>query len=200
MSVIWPRAVVSLIVVLLVALAWGDANEYLRYSRAALERGEMWRLLSGHWVHLNGAHCALNVAALLTIMWVLGRCLVLWVWLAAAVFLCFFISACLYFFSPYVMWYVGFSGVLHGLLMLGLVAGIKDKRDTVFIVVIGLLIVKVVWEQLPGFDADQLERLIDGRVVVDAHLYGTIGGALLSGVFVLFSWSVGRNRIKPVTR
>jgi len=43
----------------------------LRYERAAIAGGEVWRLVSCHFVHLGWAHCLLNVggvAALATIL------------------------------------------------------------------------------------------------------------------------------------
>ncbi len=176
-SVIWPRVAVSIIFLLLIVFALFDANDALRYSRVGLEQGEYWRLVTGHWVHLNGAHCLLNLAALAIMVWVLGVALPVLTWIYTGVFLCLFISLCLYFFSPAVMWYVGFSGVLHGLFFIGTVSCIRSSRDFVFILVSMLLIGKVVWEQMAGFDANHLQAIIRGRVVADAHLYGVVGGS-----------------------
>ena len=39
------------------------AARLLEYDRAAILRGELWRLLTGHWTHLSLDHLALDVAA-----------------------------------------------------------------------------------------------------------------------------------------
>src|SRR3569623_2737413 len=49
---------------LLIALAGPDASVALRYERAAILDGEMWRLVSGHLVHLGWSRLVLNLAGL----------------------------------------------------------------------------------------------------------------------------------------
>ena len=50
----------------------GEAGfEALSYQRDRITSGALWRLLSGHWVHLGWAHLLLNLAGL---PWY-GRCL-----------------------------------------------------------------------------------------------------------------------------
>ena len=49
---------------------------------------------------------------------------------------------------------------------------------------------RLVWEQLPGYDVDYLRAWINGRVYVNAHLYGALSGALLATILLL----AGRRR------
>ena len=52
----------------------GDATrEALAYERTALGSGELWRLVSGHFVHLGWSHMALNLAGLALVAWLVGH-------------------------------------------------------------------------------------------------------------------------------
>ena len=73
-----------------------------------------------------------------------------------------------------VQWYVGSSGVLHGLMAAGAFAHLR-RREPDGWVLLGLLVAKLVWEQRVG-----PLPLAGGVVVVDAHLYGVIGGAAVA--------------------
>src|SRR5690348_170160 len=56
---------------LLLPVLAGDAGrEALRYDRLGLAHGELWRLLTGHLVHLSFEHAALNSLGLV-LMWAL---------------------------------------------------------------------------------------------------------------------------------
>ena len=70
-------------------------------------------------------------------------------------------------FSPEVIWYVGLSGILHGLL-----AAIAWQRYPILLV---LLMVKLGLEQLYG-GLPATANLTGGAVIVDAHLYGAVIG------------------------
>ena len=45
-------------------------RELLRFDRGGIAAGELWRLLTGHFVHLGVSHTLLNLAGLL-LVWVL---------------------------------------------------------------------------------------------------------------------------------
>jgi rhomboid family GlyGly-CTERM serine protease len=153
-----------------------------------LERGlalaEPWRLASGQLMHLSWMHMLMNLAGL-GIVWALfGRDLQARQW-AAAIFACGAgVNLGLLGFSPDLDWYVGFSGILHGLLAAALLVRIF-RRPTVLtaLVLIGLA-AKLAWEQLGGGEADTA-HLIGGTVVVDAHFYGALAGAAWGGFLIL---------------
>ncbi|MDH5323713.1 MAG: rhomboid family intramembrane serine protease, partial [Gammaproteobacteria bacterium] len=85
--------------------------------------------------------------------------------------------------QPQLSWYVGLSGLLHGLLAAGTVSGIRHRQVECSIIA-AFLLGKLVYEQLfgalPGSEASS-----GGNVVVAAHLYGTLGGALAGLLFAL---------------
>lgn len=168
----------------LVYLGGVTFTDGLRYSRDGLEQWQLWRLFSGHFVHLNFTHMVMNGVGFLLALLVVGKALGVLSWLACTVSIMLFIALSLFFLSTDVAWYVGFSGVLHGILALGLglnfVAG-----DRVHGVAFVLLLAKVIREQLPSFDVFHMLDTIGGAVVVQAHLYGVISGGFLALMVVL---------------
>jgi rhomboid family GlyGly-CTERM serine protease len=81
-----------------------------------------------------------------------------------------------WFLNPGLYWYVGMSGLLHGLLAAGIVARWKNF-DAETAILLLLLVAKISWEQFSG-PVPGSESTSGGPVVVDAHLYGAIGGVL----------------------
>jgi rhomboid family GlyGly-CTERM serine protease len=98
------------------------------------------------------------------------------VWIASIVA----VSAGLWVLEPHLVWYVGLSGVLHGLLAAGIIADFDHRAETWALALV--LAAKLGWEQfagpLPGSEATS-----GGAVIVNAHLYGATGG-VLAGILI----------------
>ncbi|MHC4547135.1 MAG: rhombosortase [Planctomycetota bacterium] len=145
----------------------------LRYEREAILDGEVWRCLTGHLVHAGWTHLGVNLFVAAVILAVLGRYLRP---LAAPLLICLAgVSGGLLAFAPGIAWYVGLSGVLHGLLGCGALRAGLRKRQRIWLAVVLLLAAKVAWEQIRGPHGG-LEDLIGARVVVAAHLAGLLSG------------------------
>jgi rhomboid family GlyGly-CTERM serine protease len=151
-----------------------NALFWLRYERAAVLDGEVWRLLTGHLVHLGWAHLAMNLAGLGLIWLLFGRVYSALQWTVLFVACALGISLGFMLFRPELVWYVGLSGVLHGLFVAGAVAGIFAGYRAEWLL-LGLLVLKLFWEQYFGPLAST-EQMIGGLVIVDAHLYGALIG------------------------
>nr|AQQ74500.1 hypothetical protein [uncultured bacterium] len=156
------------------AIGGFDALLWLRYERSAILRGEVWRLFTGHLVHLGWAHLALNLAGLGLIWLLFGRYYGVVQWIVIVVASAFGISLGFLYFHPELLWYVGLSGVLHGMFVAGAIGGILAGYRAEWLL-LALLVLKLFWEQHMGPMAET-ERMIGGLVVVDAHLYGAIVG------------------------
>jgi membrane associated rhomboid family serine protease len=78
-------------------------------------------------------------------------------------------------------WYLGLSGVLHGALAAGAIAWWRHETKALALTLTLILVAKLGWEQWHG----ALPLSGDMLVVVDAHLYGAIGGAIAAGVLWL---------------
>ena len=159
---------------LLLPVIAGDAGrEALRYDRTALAAGQEWRLLTAHFVHLDFDHAALNSLGLV-LMWALfARDYRPRQWLAILLGSIAAIDAGLWLRDSTVAWYVGSSGALHGIMAAGTLAHLR-RRDIDGWILAAFIVLKLAYEQsagaLPFTDSHS-------GVVVDAHLFGTLGGA-----------------------
>ena len=167
-------ALLIAVAVVLVPTAAGDSGRlWMRYDRQGLAHGQLWRLCSAHLVHLNWRHALLNAAAL-CLLWVLfaGEYTARrWFWIVGGALVG--IDAGLWFLRPQVEWYVGASGILHGVLAAGALAGYRHRRESGALLLL-LLIVKLVYEQSTGMSAVDSEL----PVLPDAHLFGVLGGLI----------------------
>ena len=180
-----PLLVLALAVLL---LAGDEPARALRYQRAAVLDGEWWRLLSAHLVHLGWAHLWLNLAGLLLVWLLFGPRLRPVAWLAVFLLSALGTGLGLFWFSPGLDWYVGLSGVLHGLFVAGALAECRFEPRMGGLLLV-LLAVKLAWEQFMGATPGTAE-MIGAAVVVDAHLYGAVSG----GLACAFLFVAGRRR------
>lgn len=172
-------------------LGASPATELLRYDRTAIAAGQWWRLLTAHIAHLGLHHAVLNALGLILLWALFARewsarqwALIIPVVIAA-------IDSGLWFRDPRITWYVGASGALHGIMAAGVLAYLRRSEPFGWIMA-GLLAAKLAYEQLEG------PLPLAGRgipVVVDAHLYGALGG--LAAAILLIS---ARARNAPTGR
>jgi rhomboid family GlyGly-CTERM serine protease len=162
------------------ALGGSGAQLQLRYERTGIAEGELWRLVTGHFTHLGMTHLILNIAGL-AVVWLLvgsGYSLLNWIFVIAASLAV--IDLCFWFLDPGLSWYVGMSGLLHALLVAGIVSRFRDAAGE-SLALAAIIAVKIAWEQLAG-PLPGSELSAGGPVVVNAHLYGVVAGILAAGV------------------
>jgi rhomboid family GlyGly-CTERM serine protease len=160
---------------------WG--RHWLSYDRAAIAHGEVWRLATGHLVHLGVSHLLLNLAGLLLVWFLVAACLTGLQWVLVLGIVIAGIDAGFWLLEPQLSWYVGLSGVLHGLLAAGIVAGLpKGGAETRILAV--LIVAKLVYEQIVG-PLPGSEATAGGNVIVAAHLYGAVTGVLTGGAILI---------------
>ena len=187
---------VGLLAVLVVLLFLGgeSARHFLRYERTAiLEVGEYWRLVTGHLVHGNAMHTALNLAGLALIAALFPKHYSLSGWLLVIGLSLIAIDLGFVWNEPQLEWYVGLSGLLHGALAAGAIAWWRYESRGLALALTAVLICKLGWEQSQG----ALPFSGDMRVIVDAHLYGACGG-VVAGVLI---WCVQQrwpSRARPL--
>lgn len=166
-------------IVLLLSL-WADTlNPYLRYEYSVPFSDAPWRWLSAHWVHLNTYHALLNIAGGLILAIWLGGLLPLWIWLVSIPLISAGICLCLILFQPGIHFYVGFSGVLHGLLVLGFTR-LYDINKLMGGLALAIIVAKLILEHWQPSVLATTEALIEGRVISIAHIYGAIMGLFLA--------------------
>jgi len=150
-------------------------RDALSYDRVALEAGQWWRVLSAHFAHLDAAHATLNGMGVV-LMWALfARDYSPLRWLAIYLFSSLCISLGLWLWDPGVTNYVGASGALHGVMTAGTLAHMR-RRDLDGWILATFIVVKLAYEQWAG----ALPFSSSGNTIVDAHLYGAVGGVALA--------------------
>jgi rhomboid family GlyGly-CTERM serine protease len=174
-SILCPL-LLTLLVLLAQALPPGS-QQSLEYRYLALEQGELWRLVSGHLVHLGWPHLQLNLLGLWLIWGLFLKQETAATCARLLLLCCIGVSVLMYLFSPEVAWYRGLSGVLHGLLVWALLRQWSSHPPS-HALLLGMLLLKLLWEQLSG-PLPGSEDLVSGRVIVESHLYGAVSGALL---------------------
>ncbi len=158
--------------------------DWLQYAKPEIETGQWWRLLTGNLIHLNWRHFAMNALALIVIYLLFPNLLK-----STGLFLVFLLSSLsvtlgLWMFNPSIYWYVGLSGALHGILMTLLILDFVASKNVLNIVLLILVIAKLVWENLMG-PLPGIESTAGGPVVVEAHFYGSLGGAIIATCFLI---------------
>jgi len=151
------------------------ARRVLSFDRGAIGAGQWWRLLSAHFVHVDLEHAVLNSLGLV-LMWALfARDYSPWRWAAIYCGSAIAVSLGLWFFNPELQWYVGASGALHGVMTAGTIAHLR-RRDLDGWILALFIVGKIAYEQSAG--ALPLAGTVN--TIVDAHLYGAIGGVVLA--------------------
>ena len=156
---------------MLPALCGPSLTAILRFERTSIAAGEAWRLLTGHLVHLDLQHALLNVIGL-CLLWTLfagffsaGEALFILLLSMASIDVGFWLL------DPSLQWYVGASGLLHGVMAAGTLQLLR-LRDRIAWPTLALFLAKLAWEQWQG----PLPLESTGPVIVNAHLYGAAGG------------------------
>jgi len=85
--------------------------------------------------------------------------------------------------TPNLGWYVGLSGVLHGMLAAGVIGVWADRRREA-VILATVLAAKLGWEALVG-PMPGSEATAGGAVITEAHLFGAIGGLVAALLFRL---------------
>ncbi|MBI2511875.1 MAG: rhombosortase [Opitutae bacterium] len=156
------------------ALAVAGAPTFFVYERAAILRGEWWRLWTGHWVHFSVSHAGWNLFALAVAAALLERLQPGWtlrfVALAAPA-----ISLGLLALTPTMTTYGGLSGLAGGVVTLLALAQLDAPARYArawWFGALALIVGKIAWESVAG--TPLFSRLEPGayRVSVAAHALG----------------------------
>lgn len=174
----------------LLALTEPLSSEWFAYNRLDISHLQFWRLITGHFLHTNLIHLLLNLAGL-GLLWALhGHYYQNKQYITVMLLLCLGTSAGIYVFSADLQWYVGLSGVLHGLFVLGAYFDIRHHLTSGWLLLLSVWI-KVLYEQFYGASQD-IAQLIDANVAIDAHLFGTLSGTVL----ILYFFTLHKKRLR----
>jgi rhomboid family GlyGly-CTERM serine protease len=171
-------AVLALVALLL--LGGTPVLAALRFEREHIAAGELWRLLSGHFVHLDVRHALADGAGLVLLWALFARALPVrdWGWVLLGSLVA--IDAGLWWLTPAIAWYAGISGLLHGVWAAGSAAG-TARRDPASVVLLLVLVLKLAWEDQHGASF----VLAGFAVITSVHLHGAVGALVVLAVLRL---------------
>ncbi|MGH8506227.1 MAG: rhombosortase [Stenotrophobium sp.] len=181
---VWATPLCLMALLLLLQLLGDTGREWLQYDRAQIVDGQWWRLLTGNFVHLGWWHLFLNEMGLAVLVLLCPQPLSPAVWVRRLLVLSIGLSLGLYFFVPRLGTYVGMSGVIHGLFVLGLVPQVL-KKDLIALGCLFYLLGKLGWEIYSGTPVSDA-REIGGAVVLQAHLFGALVACAYGLIFGAF--------------
>lgn len=171
-----PWGIVSVAAIALALGSSENASLLCEYSRAAIARGEVWRLWTSSFVHFSGSHLFWNllVVAIAGIWAELRAPRAVRAYLAVAPLV---IGLALWWFQPSLETYRGLSGVAAGLVvvMAWLLAREGKKIEAATIAL--LVVLKIAAEAVSA--TPLLARFVDDRIipVAAAHLAGALSAA-----------------------
>jgi len=170
---LWFAAAVA---ALCIFLQFAGFAEALRYDRDHIDNGAWHELLTGNFVHLGRSHLWMNMAGFALIVALAWEHFNARQWFVVTIVSSLFVGVGLYLRDPHVLWYVGFSGTLHGLIVAGCLADFKHYPRSAMLL-LAFVVGKLAWEQIGGALPGS-EAVAGGKVLVNSHLYGAVGGAV----------------------
>jgi len=188
-----PVVTIAALAVATLVFCWPALVPYLVYERDAVLGGEIWRVVTGSWVHFSMPHLVIDIAALAVVGPILERrgagrfalfCLVAAAGAGSAVHLLG---------GPELSRYGGLSGVVTAafmyLALLGALEGSSMRRW--YLLLAAMLACKIAWELAGGGLPFVFPE--DGSFVAapTSHL----GGAIAASLFWLVELAAGARRL-----
>ena len=158
-----------------------DSNRLFIYDRGKIFDGELWRLFTGHLVHLSREHFTYNVLLFsLSGGWVEYRASTQYYWLLSVT--AFASSLYFLFFLPDMAYFAGLSGLISANVVFLLLLEIQRNRNNTrpfWIVALVLLVAKIVYEIVAGKALFIPQNAMAFEVVPSAHIIGAVVAAAL---------------------
>jgi rhomboid family GlyGly-CTERM serine protease len=175
--------VLTILPLIIISLAVQEFPATFQYDRSAILEGEYWRIVTCHFVHTGWEHLLLSLIGVVLLFGLFVRLYSLFAWLTGALCCMIGISLSFLIFCPTLEWYKGLSGLLHALLLMGIVGEIRNGNKFYYF---GLLAVtaKLAMEYIAG-PADLTSQFTNAVVITSAHLAGAITGTM-TGCIILF--------------
>lgn len=165
-------------------------NHLLSFDRDLIDKGEGWRIITGNLAHTNGWHLLLNLSGLAVLYSLFREYLTGWRLPVLLLLLGTAVGLGIWWWCPQTQWYMGLSGLLHGLFVWGAMQDIRYRRYSGWLMLLGI----VIKLGLDFYSAGEspVSALIGARVHIESHLIGSASGLLLG----LFPIGLGVQAVK----
>ena len=169
-----------------------QASQLLAYYYTGITQYELWRFISASFCHTNFNHLLMNLLGLGVTLLLFIKTFKVTPIFPIILFNSLFIGTALFFFEPDIIWYVGLSGVLHGLFCYGVADDLKHRDNWGYLLGAGIII-KIIYEQIYGAQQTTI-ALINAPVLVNAHLYGAIAGGIFYPLTLIYKALIYKKR------
>lgn len=186
---LWPFLTIALLLCILFILP-NDFLSSLLFERDAIDSGQLWRLISGQFIHLTLPHLIINIAGIVMIWLLFAEHIagLRFVWLLPL--LALGSSAGMWLFSPQIANYVGFSGVLYGLFTWGALQDTLQRQPFARALLI-IIFAKASYEFI--FSPIVLTPVGGNPLATAAHFFGVLSALLIASAHYLFCCEFNRN-------
>lgn len=148
------------------------------YIREAVSQGEVWRIVTSQLVHTNWPHYLLNISSVWLFAFLFYTTINFKTFTINLFLLIIAVGVCIHLWEPNISWYAGLSGAIYGLYLIGAYSALKSNDYLVGISTAVLIIGKVCFDHWFGPIQDN-SKLIEARVVTEAHVYGVCSALVL---------------------
>ena len=155
-----------------------------QYNRAAIMEGEYWRIVTCHFVHSGWVHLFMNSLGFVLIIGLFVHLYSPFIWLMGTLYCMIGISLSFLIFCPTLEWYNGLSGLLHALLLMGIIGELNGGNKFYYFGLFGI-IGKLVMDYFAG-SPELTSRLTKTLVVTAAHFSGMLVGGV-TGCIIIYT-------------
>ena len=156
----------------------GDlANPVLHYARAPILAGEWWRLITGHLVHLDTAHLAVNAAVVLAWLYLFDERDSLRSVLARLLVYALLTGVGMLMLSPGLQWMLGASAITYAMIAGSAFRAALEGPRPLGLLLLACLAARMAAEQIWGLNS-WFSHFVDYPIVSQAHGYGIAAGLL----------------------
>lgn len=175
----WLTLALAAMAILLYLLCGPSPADWV-FDRAAIAEGEWWRLITAHWVHSDSAHAGWDIGALLLFGAVFEKRLQ-WRLPLGLLLASVAVAAWIWWGLPDLRYYCGLSGILNGLLVMGLASLWRDLRHPLILATGLVAVIKIALEVHLG---QALLTQTAWMSVPSAHAAGFASGLLLASAIL----------------
>ena len=174
-----PIVATALIGPLVVLLLLGDdLNPLLQYEREQILAGEWWRLITGHLVHVDAPHLAINAFVILAWLYLFDQREDLGTVIRTIFAYALLISLGMLLLSTDLEWMLGASAITYALIGGSAFRAALDGPRRLGLMLLAALSLKMLAEQYWGLES-WFSHLVDYPIASETHVYGIAAGILV---------------------